>query len=124
MAVASCLDGRRQGVELPLTLEQRIHARDRKRPGRDNGVVSSASVSPTAHYTGYVWARNGLSHPALRTAEGRILFLYLQPTMLAARVLAGTDVESFLLARHRMIDRLLEAAIDGGRVSQVIEIAA
>ena len=29
--------------------------------------MSSASVSPTAHYTGHIWARNGLSHPALDT---------------------------------------------------------
>ena len=39
------------------------------------------SISPTAHYTGAVWARNGLSHPALATAEGRVLFGALQPTM-------------------------------------------
>jgi hypothetical protein len=28
------------------------------------------AVSPTAHYTGHVWVRNGLSHPELATWEG------------------------------------------------------
>ena len=32
--------------------------------------AASTSISPTAHYTGYVWARNGLSHPALASREG------------------------------------------------------
>ncbi len=35
---------------------------------------SSDAISPTAHYTGQVWARNGLSHPRLGTREGRVLF--------------------------------------------------
>ena len=30
--------------------------------------MSSSPISPTAHYTGYVWARNGLSHPELERA--------------------------------------------------------
>ena len=50
---------------------------DQRRPGglarparrrRERRTVSpSEAISPTAHYTGYVWARNGLSHPALST---------------------------------------------------------
>ncbi len=35
-------------------------------------MSSSDAISPTAHYTGYVWARNGLSHPELETLEGRV----------------------------------------------------
>lgn len=87
-------------------------------------TASSDRISPTAHYTGYVWARNGLSHPELATLEGRLLFEALQPAMLASRVTGGPTLEAYLLARHRAIDAVLEHAIDAGEVSQVIEVAA
>jgi O-methyltransferase involved in polyketide biosynthesis len=85
--------------------------------------VSSDRISPTAHYTGYVWARGGLSHPELATLEGRLLFEALQPAMLASRVAGGPTLESYLRARHRSIDALLERAIEAGQVTQVIEVA-
>ena len=85
--------------------------------------MSSDRISPTAHSTGYVWARNGLSHPELATREGRVLFEALQPAMLASRATGGPTLESYLLARHRAIDALLERAIEAGEVSQVIEVA-
>ena len=81
-------------------------------------------IGPTAHYTGYVWARNGLSHPELATSEGRILFDSLQPAMLISRATGGPTLEAYLLARHRAIDARLERAIDEAGVTQVIEIAA
>jgi O-methyltransferase involved in polyketide biosynthesis len=80
-------------------------------------------VSPTAHYTGHVWGRNGLSHPELATREGQALFGAIAPAMAVSRALGGPTLEGMLLARHRIIDDLLASAIDGGRVSQVIEIA-
>ena len=80
------------------------------------------AVSPTAHYTGHVWGRNGLSHPRLATFEGRLLFDALAPAMTVSRVLGGPTLEGLLLARHRIIDHLLGEAIDAGTVSQVIEI--
>src|ERR671938_1527773 len=83
----------------------------------------SDAISPTAHYTGHVWSRNGLSHPELATLEGRLMFDALAPAMVASRVLGGPTLEGLLLARHRIIDELLARAIDAGRVSQVIEIA-
>jgi O-methyltransferase involved in polyketide biosynthesis len=88
--------------------------------------VSSAGdrISPTAHYTGQVWARNGLSHPELASREGRLMFEALQPVMLASRAIGGATLEAYLLARHRAIDALLERAIEAGEVSQVIEVAA
>lgn len=85
---------------------------------------NAARISPTAHYTGYVWARNGLSHPGLITREGRVLFASLQPAILASRAVGGATLEAYLLARHRAIDAVLERAIDAGEVSQVIEVAA
>ena len=82
------------------------------------------SISPTAHFTGAVWARNGLSHPALETSAGRLMYLSMRPAMAVNRALGGTRLEDFLLARHLLIDRLLEAAVERGEISQVIEIAA
>jgi O-methyltransferase involved in polyketide biosynthesis len=81
-------------------------------------------IGPTAHYTGYVWARGGLSHPELATTEGRILFESLQPAMVASRALGGPTLEDYLLARHRAIDALLERAIERDGVGQVVEVAA
>jgi O-methyltransferase involved in polyketide biosynthesis len=88
--------------------------------------VSAAptAVSPTAHYTGYVWARNGLSHPELASTEGRLLYESLRAPMIASRLLGGPTLEAYLLARHRAIDALLERAIEEGGVTQVIEVAA
>lgn len=86
--------------------------------------MSSDRISPTAHYTGYVWARNGLSHPRLSTTEGRVLYESLRGVMTASLWLGGNSLERYLLARHRAIDQLLEEAIESGRVSQVIEVAS
>jgi O-methyltransferase involved in polyketide biosynthesis len=83
----------------------------------------SDAISPTAHYTGHVWVRNGLSHPELDTWEGRVLFGTLGPAMGASRKLGGPTLEGLLLARHRVIDDLLTRAIDERSVSQVIEPA-
>ncbi len=86
-------------------------------------MSSSQAISPTAHYTGYVWARNGLSHPELETLEGRLMFESLRPAMALSRGLGGASLESYLLARHRAIDALLEQAIEQCGVTQVIEVA-
>jgi O-methyltransferase involved in polyketide biosynthesis len=83
----------------------------------------SERISPTAHYTGYVWARNGLSDPALETAEGRVLFESLRPWMAVSALLGRGTLESYLLTRHRAIDARLESAIADGRVTQVVEVA-
>ena len=86
-------------------------------------MSSSARISPTAHYTGYVWARNGLSHPALQTRQGRLMFEAGLPLFTLIGLLGGASLESYLLARHRAIDALLERAIEEHGVTQVIEIA-
>ena len=85
---------------------------------------SSDAISPTAHYTGYVWYRHGLSHPGLVTPEGRALYHTLRPLNFGSRSLGGPTLEGFLLARHRAIDALLDQAIQSGAVGQVIEVAA
>lgn len=85
-------------------------------------MSGSDRISPTAHYTGYTWARHGLSHPELSSVEGRVLFESLRPVMIASRALGGASLENYLLARHRAIDALLERAIDAG-ITQVVEVA-
>lgn len=84
----------------------------------------SAAISPTAHYTGEVWRRNGLSYPGLGTREGRVLHAAAEPLLAISRVLGGPTLEDFLLARHHLIDKLLDAAIASGEIGQVVEIAA
>ncbi len=84
----------------------------------------SARISPTAHYTGYVWYRNDLSHPALMTREGWVLYRTVQPMIAAYGLVGGPSLERMLLARHHAIDALLERAIESGEVGQVVEVAA
>jgi O-methyltransferase involved in polyketide biosynthesis len=84
----------------------------------------SESISPTAHYTGYVWARNGLSHPEFETIEGRMLFEALRPAMTVNALLGRGTLESYLLARHQALDSLLTRAIEEDGIRQVIEVAA
>lgn len=85
---------------------------------------SSARISPTAHYTGQVWFKNGLSDPAFATREGERLHKLLAPLNAGSRALGGPTLDGMLLARHRLIDHLLETAIEAGEVGQVIEVAA
>jgi O-methyltransferase involved in polyketide biosynthesis len=85
---------------------------------------SSDAISPTAHYTGQVWLRNGLSHPRLGTVEGRVLFDALHPLMLGSGAIGGPSLETYLLTRHRAIDALLERAIEDHGITQVVEVAA
>lgn len=82
----------------------------------------SGAISPTAHYTGETWVRNGLSHPQLATWQGRVLHGTMALPNAASRMLGGPSLEGVLLSRHRIIDALLEDLISGG-VSQVIEAA-
>ncbi len=81
-------------------------------------------ISPTAHYTGHVWLKNGLSDPAFATREGERLHMVLAPFMASSRALGGPTIDEMLLARHHLIDQLLERAIEDRTVVQVIEVAA
>jgi O-methyltransferase involved in polyketide biosynthesis len=87
-------------------------------------VSSSDNISPTAHYTGEVWQRNGLSHPWLATREGRAMVDALHPLMSVSAALGGPSLENYLPARHQAIDALLEEAIERHDVRQVVEVAA
>lgn len=87
-----------------------------------SGSEGSGAVSPTAHYTGETWVRNGLSHPQLATWQGRLFHRALALPMGVSRAFGGPTLEGVLLARHRIIDSVLEGLIEGG-VSQVVEAA-
>jgi O-methyltransferase involved in polyketide biosynthesis len=83
---------------------------------------STGAISPTAHYTGETWVRNGLSHPRLATWQGRLFHDALALPNAVSRRLGAPSLDGVLLARHRIIDALLGELIEGG-VSQVIEAA-
>jgi O-methyltransferase involved in polyketide biosynthesis len=84
----------------------------------------TSRISPTAHYTGFVWFRNGMSHPALMTRQGRLMYHALRPATAGYHAAGGPSLEAMLLARHRVIDHLLDEAITSGEIGQVVEIAA
>jgi O-methyltransferase involved in polyketide biosynthesis len=87
-----------------------------------SGSEGSGAVSPTAHYTGEAWVRNGLSHPELATWQGRLFHRAMALPIAASKAAGGASLDALLLARHRIIDALLEELIEGG-VGQVLEIA-
>jgi O-methyltransferase involved in polyketide biosynthesis len=87
-----------------------------------SGGEGSGAISPTAHYTGETWVRSGLSHPELATWQGRALHRTLALPTAASKAVGGPTLEGLLLARHRIIDSILEQRIEGG-VGQVVEAA-
>lgn len=86
-------------------------------------MSGSDAISPTAHYTGQVWVRAGLSDPALATPEGRLLYESLRGANWMSGALGGPTLEGYLLARHRALDALLTHAIERDGVRQVLEVA-
>lgn len=85
---------------------------------------STARVSPTAHATGYLWYRHGLSDAALVTPQGQRLDRGFRALTGLTQKVSGISLDAMMLARHKGIDAVLCEAIDAGRVTQVIEIAA
>ncbi|NGY04813.1 class I SAM-dependent methyltransferase [Solimonas terrae] len=84
----------------------------------------TARVSPTAYATGYFWFRQGMSHPAFATPQGKRLDRAFRVLTGVTRRLSGFSLDALMLARHKGIDAQLSKAIDSGRIGQVIEIAA
>lgn len=82
----------------------------------------SASISPTAHYTGQTWVQNGLSHPQLATWQGLVLHRGLGLPLALSGKLGGPTLDGLLLARHRIIDSRLDDLVRGG-IGQVVEVA-
>lgn len=84
----------------------------------------SELISPTAHYTGYVWFAHGQSHEAFATRTGRLLHAALRPPHLFAQKAHLPTLDGMLLARHRVLDLRLAQAIDAGEIDQIVEVAA
>ncbi|MEK1942174.1 MAG: class I SAM-dependent methyltransferase [Pseudomonas sp.] len=89
----------------------------------DRSRADSAHISPSAHYTGYVWYRHQLSEAAFATSFGRWVHGLLTPIAWGARVGFGLDIEHLLLQRHLLLDARVTAAIEQRGVRQVVEIA-
>jgi len=53
-----------------------------------------------------------------------LFFNAARPLNRLSKFFGGSHLESMLLARHQVIDAELEAAIDSGEISQVLEVAA
>ena len=83
----------------------------------------TSSISFTAHYTGFVWYRFGLSHSAFATRQGCTYFQLLRPFEVAARKVIGSDIKTTLLQRHHLIDRELGQLIQEYPDIQVVELA-
>jgi O-methyltransferase involved in polyketide biosynthesis len=88
----------------------------------------SHTISPTALYTGQVWQAHGLGHPALAPAlgslPGRVGYAASELAFRPVAWSGGPTLTAFLLARHRIIDALLQRAVEAGEVGQVVELAA
>ena len=84
----------------------------------------TASISFTGLYTGEVWRRNDLAPEWLGSSAGPWLYRGLMPMELATRALAGSNLKTILLQRHRIMDHLLEHWIREQGVRQVLEIAS
>jgi O-methyltransferase involved in polyketide biosynthesis len=82
------------------------------------------TISPTAHYTGTVWVRNGLAPASFATRQGEALYQGLRPMNAVLRAAGGPSLEAMLLARHQVIDHLLDRAIAAGQIGAVVELAA
>jgi len=85
----------------------------------------TSRISFTALYTSQVWQRHGLGDPVLDHIGGAALHAAVMPLNFAGNLLRrGFDLETMLLQRHLLIDHLLEEAIVGDGVRQVVEVAA
>jgi len=87
-------------------------------------TAKSEKISPTAYATGYLWYRLGLSDERLTTPQGRRLDRAFRGLGRLTQALGGLSLDAMMQARHLGIDARLSRAIDEGRVSQVIELAA
>jgi O-methyltransferase involved in polyketide biosynthesis len=85
--------------------------------------TDTSSISFTAHYTGQVWYRNGLSAQPFYTRQGDIYYTLLAPFEVLGGKIVGTNIRESLLQRHFLIDHLIEQAITKDGVTQVLEIA-
>lgn len=85
--------------------------------------TDTSRISISAHYTGYVWYKNGLSDPRFVTNAGTAANLLFMPINGTLKLLAGANIDTFLLQRHLVLDHLLTELIEKEGVEQIIELA-
>lgn len=83
----------------------------------------TSRISVTALHTSYVWYRHGMSHRALTSLRGGVAYHAVRPVMGAARACLGvSDLHTYLLQRHIILDHLMDRAAEEG-AEQVLELA-
>ncbi len=85
---------------------------------------NSAAISPTALFTSHVWTSAGLGEAPLEGPVARVAGRVGAVRGRALDRVGAPRFETFLLARHQLIDHLLVEAIEAGRVTTVVELAA
>lgn len=80
-------------------------------------------ISFTAHYTGYIWFQEGISHAALASKKGRWLAKLMSPLENWAELIIGDSMRTTLRQRHLLIDRQLDRFLSVHPNAQVLEIA-
>ena len=85
--------------------------------------TDTSRISISAHYTGYVWYKHGLSAPEFVTPAGRNTNLIASPINGFLRLVAGADIDIFLLQRHTVIDHKIEELVEQEGVTQIVELA-
>ncbi|HJF26725.1 MAG TPA: class I SAM-dependent methyltransferase [Acinetobacter lwoffii] len=81
-------------------------------------------ISFTAHYTGYIWYKMGISHPVFATSKGKFLAKMVHPLESWAEHYVGGSMRTTLKQRHQMIDEHLCQLIQQHPAIQVLEIAS
>ncbi len=81
-------------------------------------------ISFTAHYTGYIWYKMGISHPIFATSKGKFLAKLVHPLESWAEKNVGGSMRTTLKQRHQMIDDHLSTLIQQHPDIQVLEIAS
>lgn len=80
-------------------------------------------ISFTAHYTGYIWFQEGISHAALASNKGRWLAKLVSPLESWAEQIIGDSMRTTLRQRHGLIDQQLNRFLAEHPDAQVLEIA-
>lgn len=85
--------------------------------------TDTSRISVSAHYTGYIWFKHGLSAKGFVTRAGQFANATLAPVNALLRKLAGADIDIFLLQRHSVIDYQVKELIEQEGVTQIVELA-
>jgi O-methyltransferase involved in polyketide biosynthesis len=96
---------------------------NQNKPTTANTDSPHRHISFTAHYTGYIWFQEGISHAALASNKGRWLVRLLNPLETWAENIVGDSMRSTLRQRHALIDRQLDLFLGEHPDAQILEIA-